>query len=110
MLSLGLALGVGLQPARGDDPSEQPRALDVLPRPWWVRFVALGVPYAVSTGTVPGQPWLSWWGQPGWALWGWWGPSEAASPSACFSPLEAADEQSIFLSLALSSGVLNLQG
>lgn len=28
---------------------------------------------------------------------GWWGPSEAATPSVCFSPLEAADEQSISL-------------
>lgn len=33
---------------------------------------------------------------------GWWGPSEAATPSACFSPLEAADEQSIFPSLPLA--------
>ncbi|XP_074706970.1 uncharacterized protein LOC141934996 [Strix aluco] len=29
------ATGVGLQPARGDDPSEQTHRLDAPPRPWW---------------------------------------------------------------------------
>lgn len=104
------APGVGPQPACGDHPSERSRALDAPPRPWWFNSWLLGFPYAVSTGAVLSRAGLSLAelvGQPGWARWGcvsrgWWGPSEAAGPSVRFSPLEAADEQSIFLSLALT--------
>lgn len=67
-----------------------------------VWFMARRVSYAMSTGAVLGHPWLGWQGWPGWALWGWWGLSEAAGPSARFSPLEAADDRSIFPSLALT--------
>lgn len=54
------------------------------------------VPCALSVGTEPPCPVPS-----AWAPWvsvpqGLQGPYEAAGPSACFSPLEAADEQNIF--------------
>lgn len=118
--------GVGPQPVHGHGPSERSHALDAPLGPSWVRPGASwlwGFMVLLGHGS-----WSSWGsrgplrcdhqghaspfpaelvgtamvGSLGLHVKGWWGASEAATPSVCFSPLEAADEQSIFPSLALA--------
>lgn len=66
-----------------------------------VRPMALGVPYTTSSGAVPCHPGWAGGGSRGGSV-GLVGSVRSGRPVCGFSPLEAADEQSIFLSLALT--------